>query len=353
MRKKEWLVLLLLLLVVGGAAYGLFSYKTETSSKLPNTLTAEKQASPTEKNEIPEGAPSVQLWVTKDFGTTVLYDQRVPLVEGETVMEVLKKHVSQVETTYNGGFVQSIQGLASAYSPSDSSSKKLDWFYSVNGVMAEIGAAEYPLHNKDVVWWDYHDWDYWMRTPGQIGAYPHPFMTRETGESIPVGVMAMQGSETHAKQIAEALSQAKGYEVKVATWDESLLEQEQAMILIGEREKMLTSSFVNKLWQERQSLGIFAELTKVGIQLYDQSGKAGLLLHDTNSSVLVSTKNPTTLLPLLVVSGNSQEALGTATSQLINLAQAEPDGLRMHYGAALDGVKIIRLPIVPASGVTP
>lgn len=352
MKRKEWAVLLLLMLVVGGAAYGLFSYKSATTTESAK-LAAPSTSLETSTKDIPDSTPGVRLWVTRDFGATVLFDQRVPLTEGQTVMEVLKKNVSGVETAYNGGFVTSIQGLASTYSPSDATSKKLDWFYSVNGLMAEIGSAEYPLQNNDVVWWDYHDWSYAMRTPGQIGAFPHPFVKRETGESIPVQIMAMEGSEKEADLLAESLSKTKAQEVKVVDWNEGLFDQEQALILVGDRNALLTSPFVNKIWKERESLGIFAALTQEGIQLYDQLGKANQVLTDVNSSVLVSTKNPTNLLPILVVSGNSQKAIELASNQLINLAKDQSSGLRLHYGAALDGEKIIRLPILPAAGATP
>ena len=33
-----------------------------------------------------------------------------------------------------------------------------DWFFFVNGIEADVGAAEYELSPGDVVQWDYRDW---------------------------------------------------------------------------------------------------------------------------------------------------------------------------------------------------
>ena len=44
----------------------------------------------------------------------------------------------------------SIDGVASA--------TRRDWFYFVNGSLANRSAAEVRLHDGDVEWWDYRAW---------------------------------------------------------------------------------------------------------------------------------------------------------------------------------------------------
>ncbi len=108
------------------------------------------------------------LWVTRDRGAEVLVEKSVPA--GVTAMQALRSE-ADVETGYGGRFVQSIEGV------SGNLGAHRDWFYFVNGVEADRGAAEYRLRPGDVLWWDYREWsgdD--MRVPVVVGAFPEPFL---------------------------------------------------------------------------------------------------------------------------------------------------------------------------------
>lgn len=108
------------------------------------------------------------LWVTRDRGGEVLVRASVPA--GVTAMQALRSE-ADVDTSFGGRFVQSIEGVAG-----DAGANR-DWFYFVNGVEADRGAAEYRLRPGDVLWWDYRSWagdD--MREPVVVGAFPEPFL---------------------------------------------------------------------------------------------------------------------------------------------------------------------------------
>jgi hypothetical protein len=108
------------------------------------------------------------LWVTRDRGAEVLVKTAVQA--GVTAMQALRSE-ADVDTSYGGRFVRSIEGVAG-----DAESKR-DWFYFVNGIEADRGAAEYRLRPGDVLWWDYRSWageD--MREPVVVGAFPEPFL---------------------------------------------------------------------------------------------------------------------------------------------------------------------------------
>lgn len=382
MRKKEWLSFVLILLIIAGAGFGLYTYKTSQTEKnqsAPTTAPQQTASSPA----LAEGTPSVKLWVTSDFGAKVLFDQQVAWHEGDTVMDLLKTNLPQVETAYNGGFVQSINGLASQYRVGDSTSKKVDWFYSVNGLMADVGAGEFPTRPGDIIWWDYHDWDYAMRVPAQIGAFPHPFLTRVTGEPLPVQIMYAGDHGQIADKLAKMLEQARQtYEknqnnqhiqgsqasqasqkdqaqvIATTSWKEPMFEQEQGLILIGDRKSLLTSAFVQRMMKERDALGLFAGLTAGGIQLYDQAGKPGKLLTDEDDSLILGTKNLTTDMPVLIVAGNSDAALQKAVEKLEQTATEQTtteqtateqphsdDSFQRMYEAVITDGKIERLPM--------
>jgi hypothetical protein len=120
------------------------------------------------------------LWVTRDRGAEVLATASVPA--GVTAMRALRSE-ADVDTSYGGRFVRSIEGVAG-----DAGAKR-DWFFFVNGVEADRGAAEYRLRPGDVLWWDYRSWageD--MREPVVVGAFPEPFLHGYDGRVRPVAV---------------------------------------------------------------------------------------------------------------------------------------------------------------------
>jgi hypothetical protein len=81
-----------------------------------------------------------------------MLDKLVTLDDGSTAMDALQR-VATVETKYVGGFVEAINGVRSQYPGTNK-----DWFYYVNEVSPNVGAAAYILHDGDVVHWDFHEW---------------------------------------------------------------------------------------------------------------------------------------------------------------------------------------------------
>jgi len=108
------------------------------------------------------------LWVTRDRGAEVLVTASIPA--GVTAMQALRSE-ADVDTSFGGRFVRSIEGV------SGDAGAKRDWFYFVNGIEADRGAAEYRLRPGDELWWDYRSWAGGeMREPVVVGAFPEPFL---------------------------------------------------------------------------------------------------------------------------------------------------------------------------------
>jgi len=127
------------------------------------------------------GSGRATLWVTRDEGKRVLLVRTVPA--GETAMQALDRSV-KLSTRYGGRFVQSIDGVAGSIG------SRHDWFYFVNGIEADRGAAEYRLHPGDVEWWDYRDWGkVGESVPVVIGAFPEPFLHGYGGTVRPAVVV--------------------------------------------------------------------------------------------------------------------------------------------------------------------
>ena len=112
------------------------------------------------------------LWITRDEGRRVLHDGTVPA--GLTALQALDR-AADVETRYGGRFVQAIDGVGGVRDAGE------DWFYFVNGVLADRSAAEYRLRDGDVRWWDFRRWAGSEEATAVVGAFPEPFLRGYAG----------------------------------------------------------------------------------------------------------------------------------------------------------------------------
>ena len=96
-------------------------------------------------------------------------------------MRFLQRY-AEVDTGYGGRFVDAIEGLRSG----SRRGERRDWFYYVNGIEADAGAAEREVAGSDRVWWDYRDWGAAMRVPAVVGSFPEPFLHGSEGKRFPV-----------------------------------------------------------------------------------------------------------------------------------------------------------------------
>jgi hypothetical protein len=122
----------------------------------------------------------VHLTVTDGFGRETLIERRGPEVKGsDTVMRLLQRN-AKVTTRYGGGFVQSIDGLEGGRERG----RPFDWFYYVNGVLAEKGAAATKVRPGDRIWWDRHDWGGSTDARAVVGSFPEPFLHGMGGKRL-------------------------------------------------------------------------------------------------------------------------------------------------------------------------
>ena len=129
-------------------------------------------------------SPGVRLTVTDDFGRETLVEQSpADTASTDTVMRVLQRY-AEVDTRYGGGFVQAIDKLSAGREDG----RQLDWFFYVNGILADEGAAATKIHAGDRVWWDRHDWTDAMHVPAVVGSFPEPFVNGLDGKRIPTRI---------------------------------------------------------------------------------------------------------------------------------------------------------------------
>lgn len=126
-------------------------------------------------------ANSAQLWVTRDEGSEVILTATVPA--GLTVIQALDQQ-ADIQTRYGGRFVQAIEGIEGSLA------RQQDWFYFLNGIEPDVGAAEIRLRPGDIAWWDFRSWATEMEAPIVVGAFPEPFLHGFDGHVRPVTVRA-------------------------------------------------------------------------------------------------------------------------------------------------------------------
>lgn len=219
----------------------------------PKQATGPQRGSRSDRS--PGADTPAKISVTRDFGVTSLKAKSVKLAGSPTVLEFLSKN-AKVETGYGGGFVNSIDGLKSAYTGKAGS--KYDWLYYVNGVQASIGAAEFMLRPGDRVWWDYHSWAFASSVPAVIGQYPEPFLHGHGGRVVPVEIVHTAGLRPQADMLRKGLA-AKGV-ADVSTGSlRSGLERpsDRSLILLGPWKKLEALDWVKDAAANSKTSGLF------------------------------------------------------------------------------------------------
>jgi hypothetical protein len=135
---------------------------------------------------------TADLWITRDRGSEVVTTTTVPA--GISALEALRRE-ADVETRFGGRFVTSIDGVEGGLT------SQRDWFFYINGYEADLSAADYELHDGDVLWWDYRSWEEQLRVHVVVGAFPEPFLHGFGGRRRPAVVVGEDGPTT--RRLAE------------------------------------------------------------------------------------------------------------------------------------------------------
>ena len=207
----------------------------------------------------------VSLVVTQGFGAQTVLSDGVPKIVGaDTVMRMLERN-TKVRTLDGGGFVQSISSLAGGGGQ--------DWFYYVNGVQAQKGAAETKLHAGDHVWWDRHDWSATLSIPAVVGSFPEPFADGYGGKRYPLRIECTQTASKSCGAVEQVFA---GYDL-VASLGCLLCSQYNLSlrVLIGPFSTLTADPAAEQLARGVGASGVYARFENHGTKLLllDQSGR--------------------------------------------------------------------------------
>jgi hypothetical protein len=214
---------------------------------------------------------TVQLLVTRDFGTAVVRQIDRPAAKGEeTVMSLLMRNDPAVTTRFGGGFVQSIEGVSGG----QQAGQPVDWFYYVNGIQAGKGAASTKVHAGDRIWWDHHDWSQTEQVPAVVGSYPEPFLHGTEGKRLPVRVECAEARSPACRTVAERLGRLgvpAGISGLGASGEPGALH-----VLVGRWSAIRRQEGASTIDEGTRSSGVYARFSPDGsrLTLLDARGRA-------------------------------------------------------------------------------
>ena len=215
-----------------------------------------------------EAPDEVRLTVTDGFGARSVLEKPAPDVGGEeTVMRLLQRN-AKVRTRYGGGFVQSIGSLAGGRE----GGRPVDWFYYVNGVLAEEGASAVQVRGGDRIWWDRRDWGVTNDVPAVVGSFPEPFLHGIEGERPPTRIecddVVREACETVQRQFTE-----RGMVVGRSGLDTDAAES--LRLVVGRWPEIRRDRALSQIARGPKVSGVYARMEGDGrfVQVLDATGR--------------------------------------------------------------------------------
>ncbi|MEM2123204.1 MAG: DUF4430 domain-containing protein [Candidatus Bathyarchaeia archaeon] len=276
----------------------------------------------------------VRLIVSRDFGSTVILEEALTLEEDATALEALRI-VSDVEATYGGRFVTSING----FERGGMDGVQVDWLYYINGFLAPVGAADYILREGDVERWDLHPWSSLPMASAIIGDYPEPFLHGYGGDRYPTLILYSDDFRSEAESLEGHLS-SLGVEAYLKPMGEAVLGDESLgrfnLIIIG----YFKDDLPIKLYEIHDRLGYYAYYDKGGVvHALDWRGSLHSFEGDPDLSLIQASRNPWSLggtsatsRAAWLITGSTPDSVGSAVEALIQGKTSNLHGLLMVDG---------------------
>jgi hypothetical protein len=283
--------------------------------------------------DAPKGV-GTELTVSRDFGAEEMgKSEQGKIPAGETVMRLLQRSF-EVETRYGGGFVQEIDGVGGGRR----NGRPVDWFFYVNGIEADRGAASRRLAPGDRVWWVYHDWGAAMRVPAVVGSYPAPFVSSSKGKKVPVRIDCGAGSRRACREVQTRLQDA-GAQVGGSSTIGQQADRGLLRVLVGRWSEVRRDPAARRIESGPKVSGVFARPSAKGdrIELLDARGGAVRTLGA--GSGLVAATSFLDQQPTWVVAGTDDVGVDAAAAAL------NETRLRDHFAVAIENGREMPVPV--------
>lgn len=281
-----------------------------------------------------EESGSAELTITGDYGDVKISDVSVDgLSRSSTAMRLLDES-AEIETRYGGGFVQSINGISGS-----SGSRSADWFYFVNGISAERGAAEFVVAANDRMWWDFRDWTDAMNVNAVVGSYPEPMANGYDGKLWPVSIDCRAPDGRACALVEEKLTDEG---VDLATGNPG---PDTLRILVGTWLAISSDPGASRLDAAPSTSGVFARFAgEAGTVTLDALNVLGESEERFGAGTgLIAATRRGEGPPVWLVTGTDEAGLEQAAEAL------GADSLKDRYAAIVSEGQISSLPVVPGA----
>ncbi|MDQ5895460.1 MAG: hypothetical protein QG596_1721 [Actinomycetota bacterium] len=285
-----------------------------------------------------EETGDASLLVTRDYGSEVLIDEpELPVNESSTAMRLVDEN-ADLETEYGGEYVQTVNGL----SGDTKAGRRFDWFFSVNGIVAERGSAQFPVKGGDKVWWDYRDWTDAMDVGAVVGAYPAPFSTgydnRDWGVEIDCLVPAATACGMVQKQLegdgVKLESSGDNMILRVGIWDAIADTPEGRRIIRGPENSGVFARFNAPTTGTPEGAPVNTAWHLIGLDV-----RADDALDYGPESGLVAATRRADDPPVWLITGGTEKAVELAAAAL------NPEDLQRRYAAVVSDGQVTSLPL--------
>jgi hypothetical protein len=276
-----------------------------------------------------------QLRVTRNFGHEELGSARLDtLREDQTVMRFLRSEFD-VETRFGGRFVQAIDGLEGGGSAATE-----DWFFFVNGIESDTGAAEFELSPGDRVQWDHREWGAAMRVPAIVGAFPEPFLSGMEGGRRPVRVECDDVESEPCRDARRTLEDA-GVPVSGSSLGAPGTEAVTRLVVAQWPRARIVRGGPD-LEEGPEESGVFARFAEDGrtLELLDGDGDVARTVRAGDGTALIAAMRPRAEELLWLVTSLDREGLAAGVDAL------DEDLLRDAFAVAVTGGEVEKLPVV-------
>jgi hypothetical protein len=278
---------------------------------------------------------SIVVAVTMDFGKELVVEREVAIDSGMNAMDALRM-IADVRTEYGGGFVSSINGVAS--------DKKKDWFFYINGICANVGARDYILHPDDVVHWDFRDWSYQQFVSAIIGDFPQPFRNGYAGKTAPTLVVYEAPFVSEAESLVSILKDNGVSQVSAIACDQLSADSKRhsnLIVIAGAHNNLISE--LNNL---HRKLGFYTRIQGEQLYVLDAAGNVASEYHGL-WGLLQATQNPWNPKGTgacenvaLMVTGSNDENVRHAANALLSGAQE----LRYAFAAVIANSTVFKVP---------
>ncbi len=315
----------------------------ETSKATVNQVATAENNKVTEEKTVSNAASTAStatLLITSDFGCKILFNKKVSVDNSPTVLDVLKANLD-IKTKWDGSYVSNIMGMETHNG--GIAGNNMDWFYYVNGICCDSGAADYNVKPGEVIWWDYHKWqNTGFANSAVIGSYPEPFIHGFRGKVGTTTVMSSAENLQLAHAMEQALKNQGVYSITTMEFDNNwLAKAQQPTIIVGTWDELKKLEYLESFNKAYRKTGASVHFTDQGIELLNYKGDAAQTVERGVGVIVASGSGLGDDSPLWLIAGTDQEGL----QQAIDLLIKNPQQIFGFYNTAIISGDIIRLPL--------